>query len=172
MDADEFKRRFLPCHAKLYRTACMLTGNAQDAEDMVQEAYMRLWDKRNELTHVESAEAYGVTLVKHLCLDWLRKNSRQAATCMPEDVALAAEDNDSPGIRTEAHDEADCLRRLISRLPANQRQVMWLRDVNECSYDEIAQATGLSDVNIRVLLSRARKMIREQYKRICDYGQS
>ena len=151
MDAEEFKRRFLPCHTKLYRTAYVLTGNAQDAEDMVQ-------------------EAYAVTLVKHLCLDQLRRNSRQAATCAPEDVTLAAED--SPGMRAEAHDEADCLRRLIGRLPANQRQVMWLRDIDGCSYDEIAKATGLSDVNIRVLLSRARKMIREQYKRICDYGQS
>lgn len=170
MNAEEFKRRFLPCHTKLYRTAYVLTGSAQDAEDMVQEAYMRLWDKRDELAHIESTEAYAVTLVKHLCLDQLRRNSRQVATCAPEDVTLAAEN--SPGMRAEAHDEADCLRRLIGRLPANQRQVMWLRDIDGCSYDEIAKATGLSDVNIRVLLSRARKMIREQYKRICDYGQS
>ncbi len=170
MDANEFKRRFLPCQMKLYRTAYTLTGNAQDAEDMVQEAYVRLWDKRNELTHIESPEAYGVTLVKHLCLDLLRKNHRQTATCTPEEVTLTAED--SPGTRTETHDEADCLRQLIDRLPVNQRQVMWLRDVDGCSYNEIAQITGLSDVNIRVLLSRARKMIREQYKKICDYGQS
>ena len=47
MDAREFKRRFLPCHQKLYRVAFRLMGNAQDAEDMVQEAYLRLWKKRN-----------------------------------------------------------------------------------------------------------------------------
>ena len=170
MNKETFKQTYLPLSASMYRTAYRILGNPEDAEDMVQEAYMRLWDKRDELAHIESAEAYAVTLVKHLCLDQLRRNSRQAATCAPEDVTLAAED--SPGMRAEAHDETDCLRRLIGRLPANQRQVMWLRDIDGCSYDEIAKATGLSDVNIRVLLSRARKMIREQYKRICDYGQS
>ena len=49
MDAASFKQQFLPCHAKLYRVAFRLMGNVQDAEDMVQEAYLKLWKKRDEL---------------------------------------------------------------------------------------------------------------------------
>ena len=50
MDAASFKQQFLPCHAKLYRVAFRLMGNVQDAEDMVQEAYLKLWNKRDELS--------------------------------------------------------------------------------------------------------------------------
>lgn len=52
MDTAEFKQQFLPYHRKLYRVAFRLTGNPQDAEDMVQEAYLKLWNKRDELADV------------------------------------------------------------------------------------------------------------------------
>jgi len=74
MDATEFKQQFLPYHRKLYRTAFRLTENPQEAEDMVQEAYLKLWNKRNELTGVLNTEAYCVTLVKNLCYDTLRRS--------------------------------------------------------------------------------------------------
>ena len=69
MDAAEFKQQFLPYHRKLYRTAFRLTENPQEAEDMVQEAYLKLWNKRDELAGVLNTEAYCVTLVKNLCYD-------------------------------------------------------------------------------------------------------
>lgn len=62
MDAAEFKQQFLPYHRKLYRTAFRLTENPQEAEDMVQEAYLKLWNKRDELAGVLNTEAYCVTL--------------------------------------------------------------------------------------------------------------
>ena len=64
MDTAEFKQQFLPYHRKLYRVAFRLTGNPQDAEDMVQEAYLKLWNKRDELADVLNTEAYCVTLNK------------------------------------------------------------------------------------------------------------
>lgn len=64
MDTAEFKQQFLPYHRKLYRVAFRLTGNPQEAEDMVQEAYLKLWNKRDELASVLNTEAYCVTLVK------------------------------------------------------------------------------------------------------------
>ena len=54
MDAAEFKQQFLPYHRKLYRTAFRLTENPQEAEDMVQEAYLKLWNKRDELAGVQN----------------------------------------------------------------------------------------------------------------------
>ena len=69
MDAAEFKQQFLPCHQKLYRTAYRLMGNSRDAEDMVQEAYLKLWNKRNELTEILNPEAYCVVFIKNLCYD-------------------------------------------------------------------------------------------------------
>ena len=58
MDAESFKRMFLPCHAKLYGVACRLLENAEDAEDLIQEAYLKLWSKREELTLISNPEAF------------------------------------------------------------------------------------------------------------------
>lgn len=72
MTAEDFKRRFLPFHPKLYRIAFALVGNSDDAEDILQEAYSKLWMKREELEVVQNPEAFCVTLIKNVCLDYLR----------------------------------------------------------------------------------------------------
>ncbi len=167
MNADEFKQKFLPCHRQLYRTAFRLLGNALDAEDMVQEAYLKLWNRRDELAGIDSVEAYCVTLLKHLCYDSLRLVRPDEDDHPPEELPLAAESNVAREV--EERDEVGQVKRLIGRLPRPQRQVILMRDVNDCSYEEIEQATGLSAVNIRVLLSRARKKIREQFNALVNY---
>ena len=88
MDAAEFKQQFLPYHRKLYRVAFRLTGNPQDAEDMVQEAYLKLWNKRDELADVLNTEAYCVTLIKNLCYDVLRRSQPDEAGRPPEEPNL------------------------------------------------------------------------------------
>ena len=77
MTHREFKTRFLPCHEKMYRIAFRYLGNEYDAEDMVQNAYLKLWEKRDSLESIENNEAYALTIVKHLCLDKLRQPTVQ-----------------------------------------------------------------------------------------------
>ncbi|UVP39690.1 sigma-70 family RNA polymerase sigma factor [Bacteroides fragilis] len=72
MDTESFKREFLPYHRKLYCVAYRLLENAADAEDLVQEAYLKLWDKREGLSVISNPEAFSVTLVKNMCFDLLR----------------------------------------------------------------------------------------------------
>lgn len=72
MDVENFKRLFLPLHPKLFRIAYALVENKADAEDILQDAYYKLWSRRNELTDIQNPEAFCVTLVKNLCLDFLR----------------------------------------------------------------------------------------------------
>ena len=72
MDVESFKRLFLPLHPKLFRIAYALVENKSDAEDILQDAYYKLWSRRNELADVRNPEAFCVTLVKNLCLDFLR----------------------------------------------------------------------------------------------------
>ena len=168
MDANEFKRRFLPCHPKLYRVAFRLMGNAQDAEDMVQETYLRLWKKREELPpDIGSMEAYSVTIIRNLCLDVLKAPQ-------VEEEHRPIEELDIPQASSIVHevelkDETSIVQRIIGTLPEQQRQIVKMRDVDDCSYEEIEQITGLTTVNIRVLLSRARKKIREQFNAINSY---
>ena len=65
--ADIFKCLYLPFHVKLYRIAFALVGNQEEAEDIVQEVYSRLWERRDELAAVRNPEAYAITLTKHFC---------------------------------------------------------------------------------------------------------
>ena len=168
MDVESFKRLFLPLHPKLFRIAYALVENKSDAEDILQDAYYKLWSRRNELADVRNPEAFCVTLVKNLCLDFLRS---PRAGRHDEDVAEAVtlSTDSSPDKELEMQDKVEQVRHLINRLPENQRQVLRLRGIEDCSIDEIEQITGLSAVNIRVLLSRARKIIREQFEKYYAY---
>ena len=73
MNKETFKQTYLPLSASMYRTAYRILGNPEDAEDMVQEAYMKLWKQRDILDGILDARAYAVTSVKNLCLDTIRK---------------------------------------------------------------------------------------------------
>ena len=92
MDVDVFKQRFLPFHPKLYRIAYALLDNKADAEDILQDAYCKLWNKRDELGDIQNPEAFSITLVKNLCLDFLRspKASRRDNEEALETVRLLA----------------------------------------------------------------------------------
>ncbi|MDR1981059.1 MAG: sigma-70 family RNA polymerase sigma factor [Tannerellaceae bacterium] len=167
MDTDTFKQQFLPLHPRLYRTAFILTGNSRDAEDILQEAYCKLWEKRKELSHIRNPEAFCVTLVKHLCLDFIRSSGQDRKSEPVDTVSLPAEE--SPEAEIIGQDQIRQMQQLINRLPENQQQVIRLRGFNDCSLEEIEEITGLSAVNVRVLLSRARKTIREHYVKLTDY---
>lgn len=169
MDAERFKQLFLPFHPKLYRIAYILVENKADAEDILQDAYYKLWNKREELGDIRNPEAFCVTLVKNLCLDFLRSPHRHRRQ---EEIGKAdtLEIESSPEKELEIQDKIRLLRRLINQLPTHQKQVIKLREINECSLDEIEQITGLGAGNIRVLLSRARKSIREKFEKSYEYG--
>jgi RNA polymerase sigma-70 factor (ECF subfamily) len=75
----------------------------------------------------------------------------------------------SPETEAIEQDESKQIQRLIDKLPEKQRQVIRLRDINDCSLKEIEEITGLSSINVRVLLSRARKVVKEQYLKVTSY---
>lgn len=168
MDDDSFKRLFLPCHPKLYRIAYILVEDQAEAEDLLQEAYCKLWNKRHELSDIRNPEAFAVTLVKNLSLDYLRSARASRHEEPIEEVQSAAIDL-QPDRELELQDEMKTIQTLIKRLPENQRQVLRLRSIEDCSLEEIEEITGFSAVNVRTLLSRARKMIREQYEKVYAY---
>ena len=162
MEAETFKQRFLSFHPKLYRIALALVESPEDAEDILQEAYTKLWSKRDSLEAVQQPEAFAVTIVRNLCLDFLRSPRSNSRSEPLEAITLPSED--SPDQQVELRDQLRQVRRLIEELPPNQRQVIRLRGMEDCSLEEIAQITGFSDANVRTLLSRARKYIKEKLK--------
>ncbi len=159
MNAEEFKKQYLPLSRRLYTVAWRLTANRQDAEDIVQECYIKLWNKRNDLAHVVNIEAYAVTLVKRMCYDMF--NARRSDDAEINDNQVRVTEN-----VTEQRDELNYVQQFIEKLPYQQKILIKMREIDDCSFEEIEQHTGLTQVNIRVLLSRARKKLREQFKEL------
>ena len=159
MEAETFKQRFLSFHPKLYRIALALVESPEDAEDILQEAYTKLWSKRDSL----EPEAFAVTIVRNLCLDFLRSPRTNSRSEPLETVILHCED--SPERQVETRDQLRQVVRLIQELPPNQQQVIRLRGMEDCSVEEIAEITGFSPANVRTLLSRARKYIKGKLKK-------
>lgn len=161
MNASEFKQQLLPLNASLYRMAFKLMGNEDDAKDVVQDAYLKLWKQRESITNVSNLQAYCLTTVKNMCLDRHRAASLALVDKPPEELPIAGDDSASRHI--EQQQTTQLLNQCLARLPAQQQQVLRMRDLAGCSMQEIEKATGLTAVNARVLLSRARKSLRTQF---------
>lgn len=164
MNADEFKQRFLPLNAKLYKVAYLMLGNEDDAKDAVQDAYMKMWNRRDSLADIENPQAYCVTLVRNLCIDRHRAANIDIVDKTPEELPIAGNDDASRHI--ELQQATQLLNQCLARLPAQQQQVVRLRDINGNSMQEIEKALGITAVNARALLSRARKSLRTQFQTI------
>lgn len=162
MESSQFKTLFLPCHRKLYAVAWRLTGNAQAAEDLVQETFLRLWTRRQQIVSVECVEAYSITTLRRIFYD--TKRSKQIEASEREISELHVKDSEDLNQRIDAQDEWQRIRTMILALPDPQGKIMIMRDIEGQTYEEISVETGLTEVNLRSILSRARKRIREQIK--------
>lgn len=158
MTPKEFTETFIPLGELLYRTAFYMLESRADAEDAVQDLYIRLWDSRERLGELRNPKAYCITLMKNLCIDRIRKNSGKQHSQLEESMP-DTEETDSAAI---GKDSAKLMAGYIAALPEAQKQVLHLHMAKEMSNDEIASETGMSNLTVRVLLSRARKRLREQ----------
>ncbi|MCL1934387.1 MAG: RNA polymerase sigma factor [Candidatus Azobacteroides sp.] len=158
MNAEEFKRTYYPFHPKLYRIAFALLNNADDAEDILQDTYCKLWNKRTELIGINQPEAFCVRLVKNLCLDFLRAPRNRPDNESIESVTVMTETN--PENELENKEKMQHIEAMIEQLLEKQRIVIQMRGCGDCSFEEIEAATGESAANVRVLLSRARKTLK------------
>lgn len=162
MSAAAFKKRFLPLSRRMYWTAWQMTGNVQEAEDLVQEAYLKLWTKRELIEDIKNAEAYCTTLIKNLYLNQVRRKQLPISSEPSDELIVAAENENNIEDKLEKREESLQVKWLIEHLPEQQRKIITLHDMEDMSNEEIQERTGLQPTNIRVLLSRARKTIRER----------
>ena len=162
MQASDFKQLFLPCHRKLFSVAYRLMGNAQTAEDMVQETFLKLWMQRDKIERIDNPEAYSITVLRRIFYDKMRAGHLQEVDKDVGSLQVSSSQNISKQL--EEADEYQRVRQLITHLPEPQARIMLMRDIEERSFDEISIETGLTEVNIRSILSRTRKKIREQIK--------
>ncbi|HMM16082.1 MAG TPA: sigma-70 family RNA polymerase sigma factor [Petrimonas sp.] len=162
MSNEEFKKRFLSFHSLIYRISYRILENGDDADDIAQEVYIKLWEQRNNLESIRNDEAFVVTLTKNLSIDWLRKNHRKT-TSVTDNKDIRCENREEE--RMDARDELSNLMKCMSALPKTQQEVIRLRHFADLSIREIAEVTRQTETNIRQLLSRARRTMKEKLNR-------
>jgi len=168
MDLKTFTQRVLPSQGRLFRLAKLFLRNREEAEDTLQEVLLKLWTHRQQLESYQSVEAFAVQMTRNLCLDKLKSKSYQTTTG-DLDLHDVSTDIISPYRQTELADSVALMRQLIEALPEQQKLILHLRDVEEYSFEEIQEVTGMTVNNIRVILSRARKEVRDGYLKANKY---
>jgi RNA polymerase sigma-70 factor (ECF subfamily) len=140
----------------------------ETAQDVVQDVFLKLWQKKDELDHVENIEAFAVRMTRNRCLDVLRAN-KVVPIDAETDRKMKQETIDVHS-QIELTEAATQVKTLINQLPDVQRQIMHLRDIEQLEYEEIAELTGLQLNAIRVNLSRARKKVRDEFLKLNSDG--
>lgn len=163
MNAERFKAEVLPIRDKLFRTARRLLEDEADAEDALQEVFLKLWQMRDRLDQYDSLEAFAMTMTKNLCVDVIRKRGREGPI---EDELYRRAGPDDPYLRLERKSNEELIRLIIDHLPTLQQAVLRMKDIEEYELEEIAALTGSTNEAIRVNLSRARKKVREEFIRL------
>ena len=159
MDKSSFEIKILPQYKRVYAMCLAIIGDRHEAADAVQEAFAIVWERRNELDGLTSPEAYVRTVARNVCMRRIHSMSRLSS--LEELIEFRSDAED----KSELKSELVYLRSLIDTLPVMQRRVMNLNVFGGCSNEEIAKITGESSDNVRQLLSRARKKIKELYNK-------
>lgn len=168
MSLEDFKNRVLPVKNKLFRFALRIVGNAEDAEDIVQDVFIKVWDKRIDMHKFLNMEAWCMKLVKNQSLDRI-KSGHFKAYLNKEEKDVQSEDH-TPHDQTELSDTIKIVHDCITRLPEKQKQVIQLRDVEGYSYQEISEIMEIDMNQVKVNLFRARKTIKERILKQETYG--
>lgn len=168
MPKIDFRNDILPLKDKLFRLALRITFDRAEAEDIVQETMIRVWNKRDEWHELESVEAYCLTVTRNLAIDRSEKKDAQTVELTPEAEETPAAS--SPYDNLVSKERLRLIHKLMNNLPEKQRSIMQLRDIEGKSYKEIATLLKLTEEQVKVNLFRARQKVKQWFTNIDNYG--
>ena len=160
MTNTEFKNRFLPLHKELYSMAVRILGDSYEAEDAVQNLYLKLWERCDTLGSVENDVGYCRQLLKNICIDRWREMQRYQQQSFDEEAIDLCDETHSD---EEKSDKLKHLKAFLARLHERQRRIFLLR-LRGSTYDEMEQLTGLTATSLRMTVSRLKREFINSYK--------
>jgi RNA polymerase sigma-70 factor (ECF subfamily) len=167
MNQTAFLNLVLPFKDKLYRMAKRLLVSNEEAEDATQEILLKLWTNKTKISSYKNAEAFAMTMTKNYCFDRLKSKQAQSLRIVHSNYK---DESTQLQKQVEHQDSLDWVAKLMQELPAQQRMVMQLRDIEHYEFSDIAKVLDMKETAVRVTLSRARKTIREQLTQKHNYG--
>ena len=161
--SDEFLvTTFTELRKGFLRLASRFLPNEEDASDALQDAFCRLWPKRNQIHSSKEAEALAVTTIRNLCIDQIRKDKVDVVELDAERDAKPSETIEERIAQEELYREVEEI--IHRQLSPVQQQILREKEYEGKSMGEIASTLGMQPAAVRMQLSRARKIIRECYR--------
>jgi RNA polymerase sigma factor (sigma-70 family) len=169
MDLTDYKQHILPLHGKLFHYASILLRDRSEAEDAVQEVFMKLWKIRDSLDQYNSVEAFAYKVTRNWCLDRIKAKKPVYIENYNTWFDNKTEDTD-PQRRLETSDHMNLLFAMLDKLPEQQKLIIQLRELENLEFEEIAEIMDMNINAIRVNLSRARNKIKEEMIKYESHG--
>jgi RNA polymerase sigma-70 factor (ECF subfamily) len=166
-----FEETVLPHLDAAYNLARWLTRNAQDAEDVVQEAYLRAF-RFFDGCQDGNTRSWLLTIVRNTCYTWLHQNrAQQPTTVFDEELHAGMSESQSPETLELRNADRQLLHQALEELPPVSREVLVLSELEELTYKEIADVLGVPVGTVMSRLARARHRLRELVTRLLSSGQ-
>ena len=169
MKKVSFRNDILPMKNNLYRLALRITCNNAEAEDVVQDTLIKVWNRRERWDEIESMEAFCMTICRNLALDKIKKmgNQHDSLDDNQQDRPSAL---NNPYEEMNQKDRIQLVRRIVDKLPEKQRTCIQLRDFEGKSYKEVAEIMLISEDQVKINIFRGRQTIKQRFKELDDYG--
>ena len=158
MENISFRTTVLPLSDKLFRLALRITMNRAEAEDVVQDTLLKVWEHRSEWEQIDNLEAFAIATCRNRALDIMKRAGRNTEKL----DEMAHFSSQTPQEQLEADEQISLVNRLMDDLPEVQRTIMLLRNIEGKTYQEIAQMLDISETQVKVYLHRARTKIKER----------
>ena len=181
MKKISFRNDILPLKNELYRLALRITLNPAEAEDVVQETMIKVWNRRDRWEELDSIEAFCLTICRNISLDKMKKAENQNPSLESLRVGewnSGTDGHDAPDHSYSSNPEEQAMQRdrialvrqLIDNVPEKERSCMQLMEFEGKSYKEIAQILGITEEQVKVNIFRARQQIKQQFIKTENYG--
>ena len=169
MKEISFRNDVLPLKDKLFRLALRITLNREEAEDIVQDTLIKVWNSRDRWQQLDSIEAYSLTVARNLSLDRIKKMENQNGS-LEDEKTERLDATSNPSERMIQKDKLDIVKRMIDELPEKQRSCIQLRDIEGKAYKDIAQILGITEEPVKINIFRARQTIKQRFQQFDKYG--
>ncbi len=169
MKKISFRNDILPLKNQLYRLALRITLNSAEAEDIVQETMIKVWNRRDSWDEIDNIEAFCFTVCRNMALDSIKRHENQNEA-LDEGQTERPDSGANPSEQTIENDQLQIVRQIVDSLPEKQRSCIQLRDFEGKAYKDIAQILDISEEQVKVYIFRGRQTIKQRFLEMEKFG--
>lgn len=162
MSSISFQNDILPLKNQLYRLALRITLDTAEAEDIVQETLIKVWNLRDNWQKIDNIEAFCFTICRNMALDSIKRSGSKNES-LDEAPVERADNTNNPSQQAIENDHVNIVRHIVDSLPEKQRTCIQLRDFEGKSYKDIAKIMDITEEQVKINIHRGRQTIKQRF---------